>query len=179
VRRISVVGNSGSGKSTLSRALARRLGVLYLELDAVHHLPGWTPISPDAFAARVREAAAGDSWVIDGNYGAVRPIVWSRADTVVWMDPPRRTVMRRVLWRTVRRGVTRQTLWNGNRESLRNLFSRDPGVNIALWAWRNHAKYRDRYAAAAADPANEHLSFVRIGSRGDAQRQLDSAPPLK
>ena len=179
MRRVSVVGNAGSGKSTLSRALAARLGVPYLELDAVHHLPGWTPISPDAFAARVRETAAGDGWVIDGNYGAVRRLVWERADTVVWLDPPRRTVMRRVLWRTVRRGVTREPLWNDYRESLRNLFSRDPSANIALWAWRNHAKYRDRYEAAATDPANEHLSFVRVASGVDAQRLLDSASPLK
>ena len=176
MRRVSVVGNSGSGKSTLGRALAVRLGVPYLELDGIHHLPGWTPISPDAFVARVREAAAGDGWVIDGNYSVVRPLVWERADTVVWLDPPRRTVMRRVAWRTVRRGVTRQALWNGNRESLRNMFSRDPGVNIALWAWRRHAVYRDRYLAAAADPANERLTFVRVASAEDAQRLLDSAP---
>ena len=87
--------------------------------------------------------------------------------------------MRRVLWRTVRRGVTREPLWNGNRESLRNLLSRDPGVNIALWAWRNHAKYLERYSAAAADPAYRHLTFVRVASGADAQRLLNSTPPLR
>jgi hypothetical protein len=75
--------------------------------------------------------------------------------------------------------VTREPLWNGNRESLRNLFSSDPSANIALWAWRNHAKYRDRYSAAATDPANAHLTFVRVASGVDARRLLDSAPPLK
>jgi len=38
---------------------------------------------------------------------------------------PRWTVMRRLLARTVRRGIVRRELWNGNRESLRNLFSTD------------------------------------------------------
>ena len=181
MRRVNVKGTSGSGKSTFAKELARRLEVPYVELDALHHGPNWSEPSAEEFRARVSAAleAAPDGWVIDGNYGAVRPLVWERADTVVWLDPPRRTVMRRVLWRTVRRGVTREPLWNDNRESLRNLFSRDPSANIALWAWRNHAKYRDRYAAAAADPANERLSFVRVASGADAQRLLDSASPLK
>jgi hypothetical protein len=83
--------------------------------------------------------------------------------------------MQRVLWRTVRRGVTRRPLWNGNRESLRNLLSRDPNRNIALWAWRRHTVYRDRYTAAAADPAYGHLTFVRVASPDDARHVLDTA----
>lgn len=175
MQRVSVVGNSGSGKSTLGRALAARLGVPYVELDSIFHQPGWTALDPDEFAARVGAVAAGDGWVIDGNYNAVRALVWGLADTVVWVDPPRRVVMRRVLWRTVSRGILRRELWNGNRESLRNLLRRDPDENIALWAWRQHAVYRERYSAAATDPTYEHLRFVRIGTSADAERLLASA----
>ena len=85
------------------------------------HQPGWEPLPEDEFRRVVEAAAAGDSWVMDGNYSAVRPLVWARADTVVWLDLPRRTVMRQVIWRTLRRAVTRQELWNGNREPLRQL----------------------------------------------------------
>jgi adenylate kinase family enzyme len=172
MRRVSVAGNSGSGKSTLARELAQRLGVPHVELDGIYHQPGWTPLPEAEFVARVAEVAGTDGWVIDGNYSAARSAVWARADTVVWLDPPRRTVMRRVLWRTLRRGVTRRELWNGNRESLRNLLSRDPNVNIALWAWRNHSRSRDRYRAAALDPLYAHLHFVRVGTTEDVQRLL-------
>ena len=98
VQRVSVVGNSGSGKSTVARELAAALGVPYLELDSVFHQPGWEPLPEDEFRGVVEAAAAGDSWVMDGNYSAVRPLVWARADTVLWLDLPKWIVMRRVVW---------------------------------------------------------------------------------
>lgn len=170
MRRVSVVGNSGSGKTTLGRALAARLEVPFVELDAIYHLPGWTPIDVEPFRTIVAELAGGDGWVIDGNYGAVRDLVWARADTVVWFDLPRRTVMRQVLWRTVRRAVTRQQLWNGNRERLSSLLRLDPQRSLLRWAWTRHEVYRARYTSAAAE--REDLDFIRIGSHRDAARLL-------
>jgi adenylate kinase family enzyme len=175
VRRVSVVGNSGSGKSRLARKLAAALDVPYVELDAIFHQPGWVPLPDAEFTARVEAAAAADGWVIDGNYSTVRPVVWRRADTVIWFDLPRRTVMRQVVLRTIRRAVTREELWNGNREPWLNFFSRDPEKSIIAWAWTRHGVYRDRWRAAAADPANAHLTFVRIASRADARRIIASA----
>lgn len=172
MQRVSVVGNSGSGKSTLARRLAAVLGVPCLELDSVFHQPGWVPLPEKEFQELVRSRASTDGWVIDGNYSAVRSIVWAAADTVVWLDPPLRTVMRRVIWRTVRRAATRKELWNGNREPISNFFRWDPEQSIISWAWHSHDKYRARYAAAAADPANAHLTFIRLVSRRDVDRFL-------
>src|SRR6266571_7794353 len=81
VRRVSVVGSSGSGKSTLASELAARLHVPHVELDAIFHQPGWTPLPEEEFTAAVAAAVAADGWVVDGNYSAVRPLVWARADT--------------------------------------------------------------------------------------------------
>jgi adenylate kinase family enzyme len=171
VRRVSVVGNSGSGKSTLGRALAARLGVPFVELDAIHHLPGWEPIDATEFRRKVGEIVDGDGWVIDGKYSAVLDLVWARADTVVWFDLPRRTVIRQLLWRTVRRVVTREELWNGNREQLGNLFRLDPQKSLLRWAWTRHRVYRERYARAAGE--RQDLEFIRIGSRKDAARLVN------
>ncbi len=162
VRRVSVVGNSGSGKSTLARKLAATLGVPHLELDSVFHQPGWEPLPPDEFKRVVAARADEDGWVIDGNYSAVRPIVWARADTVVWLDLPRRTVMRQVTWRTVRRALTRQELWNGNREPLANFFRWDPEESVISGPGTSTVSTATRYAAAATDPANAHLTFIRL-----------------
>lgn len=176
MQRVSVVGDSGSGKSTLARALAARLGVPYLELDAVNHQPGWVPLPPDDLRRAVAATISGEGWVVDGNYSAVRQLVWERADTVVWLDLPRRTVMRQIIWRTLRRVALRQELWNGNRERWRNAVSLDPEKSIIAWAWHNHGKYRTRYPAAARDPANAHLTFLRLTSREEVARFL--ADPL-
>jgi adenylate kinase family enzyme len=161
VRRISVVGNSGSGKTTLARALAAELGVPHLELDSVFHQPGWQPLDRAIFIQRVDEFTQAPGWVVDGNYGAVRDLIWSRADTVIWLDPPRRRVMRQVIWRTLRRMATKAELWNGNREQWRNLLG-PPEESIIAWAWTKHRTYRDKYLAAQADPANARLRFVRV-----------------
>jgi len=177
---VSVVGNSGSGKTTLGRRLAALLDVPFVELDATHHLPGWQPIDPDEFTARVTERVAGEGWVIDGNYRAVvlDGPVWKHADTIVWLDLPRRTVMRQVVWRTLRRTATREELWNGNRELLRNLWRWDPRENIIRWAWTRHATVVTRYEAAIADPSHRHLTFIRLRTSAEADRWLASLGPV-
>ena len=164
-----MVGNSGSGKTTLARRLAATLGVPHLELDSVFHQPGWQPLEPGEFRRVVSDFTAAPGWVVDGNYSKVQDIVWSRADTVVWVDPPRHRVMRQVLRRTLRRTITRAELWNGNREPWTNLFRLDPEQSILAWAWTNHHKYRDRYLAAQADPALAHLTFVHVRTAADAE----------
>ncbi|WP_245993300.1 hypothetical protein [Xylanimonas allomyrinae] len=81
--------------------------------------------------------------------------------------------MRRVIRRTLARGITRRELWHGNRERLANLLSRDPEQNIVRWAWTEHARYRARYAAlAATDPR-----VVRLRSPREARRWLRSLDP--
>jgi len=174
VRRVSVVGTSGAGKSTFAGALAGVLGISWVELDSVYHQAGWTPLPVEEFRRRVAALASGPCWVIDGNYSAVRDIVWARADTVVWLDLPKRTVMRRVIWRTLRRVAGRAELWNGNRERWRNLFTLDVQESVIAWAWQTHGSRRERYAAALADPSASHLRVVRLRSPRAARRFLRS-----
>lgn len=175
VRRVSVAGTSGSGKSTLARELAYVLGVPCLELDSVFHQPGWAPLPRQEFRERVASFVAGDGWVVDGNYSKVRDLVWAKADTVVWLDLPRCLVMRRLIARTVRRVVTRRVLWNGNRESWRAFFSLDPERSIIVWGWTTHAANRKLYLTASTDPANAHLTFIRLRSPRAVQGLLAKA----
>ena len=164
MRRVSVIGSSGSGKTTTARALAERMGVPWLELDSVFHQPGWQPRPDPEFQADVESFVDGDGWVVDGNYTShgVAQIVWPRADTIVWLDPRRAVVMGRVIRRTVRRVITREELWNGNREPLSNLYSRDPEENIIVWAWTRYDHVRRKYERMAGEGTWDHARVVRL-----------------
>lgn len=172
MRRVTVVGTTGSGKTTLARALAERLGVPHVELDALHWGPNWTAVPKEELRARVSAALAGDGWVVDGNYRSVRDIVWARADTLVWLDYPLPLVMTRLARRTFGRAFRRERLWNDNRENLVTHFTRRD--SLFLWAVQTHPKHRREYPIELARPEHRHLAIVRLRSPGEAQQWLAS-----
>lgn len=110
--RVLVAGISGAGKTTVARALEQRFGLPRYELDALHHGPG--RVKRTEFEAEVAAFAAGARWVTEDQYhGVLGDLLWRRADTVVWLDLPRATVMRQVIRRSLLRAVRREVLWNG------------------------------------------------------------------
>lgn len=177
MKRVSVIGGSCTGKTTLSRELAVRLGVPFVELDALHHDAGWQEAPAEVLRERVETAlgAAPDGWVVDGNYhGKIGTYVQERADTVVFLDLPHRTAIRRVLWRTLRRSITREELWNGNRESLRLAVSRD---SIVWWVIRRHGSARTKWEPRLA-PLRD-VQIVRLRTPREVRDWLQSIQPTE
>jgi len=164
--RVVVVGSSGCGKTTLARRLAARLDAPYTELDALFWLPGWVGRPDDELRASVAEVAAGDRWVIDGNYERIRDLVWPRATAIVWLDYSFARVFSRVFRRTVRRAFTRETLFGGNRESWRMSFlSRE---SILLWMITHYHSRRREYTDLASS-----YPFRIFRRPRDTERWLD------
>ncbi len=144
--------------------MAEALGIPYIELDGIFHQPGWTRLPPGDFERRVASFVEGPAWVIDGNYSEVRPSVWSRADTVVYLDVSMATMLWRLVPRTIRRSYRQTELWNGNKESWANMISLDREVNIILWSTSTFARHRRKYRQAMVDPQWADVSFVRLCS---------------
>ena len=174
MRRVSVVGGSCSGKTTFARELARILGVPFVELDALNWQANWTMTDVATFQAGVRQATAGDGWVVDGNYGGrgASEIVWPRADALVWLDLPLPLTLVRMWRRTTRRIERQEPLWGGNRETIRNTFlSRE---SLFVWAVKTHWRRRRILSSAMSRPDLAHLEFHRLRSPADVRRWLDA-----
>ena len=172
MERIAVTGSTGSGKSTFARELARRLGVAYVELDALHWDPGWTSAPPEVLRTRAAEAMPADGgWVSDGNYRQVRDINWGRADTLIWLDYPFPLILWRLTRRTVWRGLKGTELYNGNRERLWGQFFTSD--SIFLWLFKSHWRRKREVSADLARPEYAHLRVLRFRRPSRAQAWLD------
>jgi len=171
LRRVNVKGTSGSGKSTFGRELAERLGVPFVELDALHHGPDWYQPSVEEFRATVLEAMAQlpDGWVIDGNYESkLGDTVIGPADTIVWLDLPLPLKLRRVWRRTIDRIRDDVELWSGNRESWRGAFWGPD--SLFWWMLKTHFRQRRTWPQLYGDDPR----FVRLCSVAEARSWLDA-----
>jgi len=144
LRRVSVVGTSCSGKTTFAKNLAQILNVKRIELDAINWLPNWVERPKEEFLGLVEKAAAGDSWVFDGNYTRTREIVWRRATAIIWLNYSFSRTFYRALNRTTHRVFTGERIYSGNRETFSKAFlSRD---SILLWVLTTYHEKRRRYS---------------------------------
>ena len=162
--RISIVGTTGSGKTTLAKALAAELGLPRIEMDAINWQAGWRDLNGNdvaEFAKRTTLATAADSWVCDGNYSAVRPIVWARATHLIWLDYSRWVIMPRVLRRSVLRALDGRELWpgTGNRENWRSWLDAEHPIR---WAWTSWARNRETYGRLIEAEETAHMQVFRL-----------------
>ncbi|MCF3964372.1 adenylate kinase [Streptomyces fuscigenes] len=169
LRRVLVVGSTGAGKTTMARALSRRLDLAYHEMDALYFGgPGWRV--NETFAEEVGALAEGPRWVVDSlGYPAVRDLLWEKADTIVWLDYPRRVIMPRVLRRSLRRSLLRERIFGGNRETWSGWLTRD---HPAWSAWTGHAARRAEIARRVGAERFAPLHVVRLSRPAHAAAWL-------
>ena len=170
MQRVLVVGITGAGKTTYARAVAARLGLPFAEVDALAFGPGWST-APD-LVERVDAITSQPGWVLDSyGYEAVRDLMWARADTLLWLDLPRRVTFLRALRRSAGRTLRRERVFGGNRETLRGWLSRD---HPAWWSWTQHGPRRAYLEQRSA--ATPHLKVHRLRTRAEAAAFLARLP---
>lgn len=171
VERVLFAGLGGSGKSTLAREVAERLNLPLTVLDDLYYGPGLS--LREDFVDAIDAVTGGSRWVIDSQGAPLsspappihRELMWDRADTVIWLDYPKRVVLARGFNRHLQRVLTRQRLWHGYVETFRDWF--DPGHPLRR-AWSGHAVRRLQLTERTTDPRWQPLTVVRLRHPRDA-----------
>lgn len=167
-RRVLVAGTAGVGKTTTAGRIAAAIGAPHTEIDGLYHGPGWTVLP--TFEQEVRRVTSAPTWVSEWQYRSVRALLVERADTLVWLDLPRRVAFWRLLRRTLRRRLRRTVLWNGNVEPpLWTFLTRRE--HILRWGIATRNAMREQVPALVPDAP--HLRVVRLRSQREIERFVE------
>jgi adenylate kinase family enzyme len=156
--RILVYGVTGSGKSTLAERISERLGIPWHSVDDLAWEPGWVEVPTEVQRERILEICRQREWVLDTAYSSWLDIPLASADLVVGLDFPRWLSLTRLIRRTVIRILTRETVCNGNRESMRSAWSSD---SIVVWHFRSFKRKRQRMRRWQAELADARVLLFR------------------
>lgn len=99
VRRVMIVGSGGAGKSALARQVGAITGLPVVHLDHHYWGPGWQPTPGPVWVEQQRALLAGPEWIADGHYGGTLELRARLADTIVFLDLPRRICLSRAVRR--------------------------------------------------------------------------------
>jgi adenylate kinase family enzyme len=164
---VLVYGVTGSGKTTLARQISERTALPWHSVDELTWEPGWVSVPLPEQRQRIAVICAQDRWILDTAYGQWLDLPMATVQLVAALDYPRWFSLARLIWRSVRRGVSRELVCNGNTESLLRMLSSD---SIIVWHFRSFARKRARIRAWAADPSGP--AVIRLTSPAATRRWL-------
>jgi adenylate kinase family enzyme len=78
----------GAGKSTFANKLGKKLGREVTHLDKIYYKPGWERRhqTREEWKQAIRDLAAREEWIIDGNYTSTLDIRLAAADTIIFFN---------------------------------------------------------------------------------------------
>lgn len=173
-RRIALLGCNGAGKSTLARTLGKLLCLEVFHLDRMWWQGGGYRIvgqktadahamDPQAFLRLQEGLVSQDRWIIDGGRADLS-VRLARADTVIFLDLPRRTCMWRMAKRT---GSPRPDYPPDVQESWRWM------MVLLRWMWSYPKRKRPGMVAAVEEYAG-HANVIWCRSASDVRQLVES-----
>ncbi len=178
-RRIIIVGPSCSGKSTLGEALAKRLQLPFIELDALFWKPNWEESGEAEFREKLIEAHGGDGWVSAGNYlRHTKDVTWPLAETVIWLDFPLWLTVPRILRRSWVRWRAKELLWGTNYERFWDQLKLwSPKDSLIAYTISRHRRHQRAFGELLAESAASGRAFLRLRSSEEVRLLLEHLAP--
>lgn len=167
MKRIAIIGSPGAGKSTFARQLGDITGIEVFHLDRLFWKPGWVETPRQAWEELQRRLVERPIWIIDGNYGATMDIRIQAADTVIFLDFPRRVCLWRVAKRIFRfRGRTRPDMGEGCPDKIDMEFLR--------YIWRFRKREQDRIERRLDEAKETGKQVIWLKTRSEVREYLAS-----
>lgn len=159
MHRVLILGSPGAGKSTFAKKLAAQPGLPLTHLDDLYWETGWVNVQREVWLGRLQEALDGENWIIDGNYGSTLEIRAARADTVIFLVPPREICTWRMLWREL----------SGKHPHISGLKPRLPEWEFVRYTWAFPSKVNRMLEVLAQ---NQPLQVFLIRNDREAKQVL-------
>jgi len=166
MKRIIIVGTTGCGKTTVGKALSKKLGISFTDLDDLFWLPNWTPRPWEEFTQLIQEKTSSPTWIISGNQSKTRYLFWAKADTIIWLDLPFYLIFYQILKRSFVQSISREKICNGNKQTFKQFFW------LIRWLFSSFFRRRKTYQALCYSEEKKSSRWIHLKSRRQVNQFL-------
>lgn len=142
MKRVAIIGCPGVGKTTFAIKLAAKTKLPLIHLDYYYHQNEHDYYhDKQAWIKRVELLIAQDKWIMDGNYSSTFEQRFKRADTIIFIDFPRRMA----LWGVVKRRIHYR---NKQRQEMPSDWKEKANLEFLTYVWNFKRKHRSKQLSA-------------------------------
>ena len=164
-RRIAIFGRAG--KTSLAKAIATKHALEFIEIDWIHFMPNWQERSDDEILEIVTQKMDGAEagWIVDHHWPSTVTAVLGKADTLILINLPWRSLFWMYLKRSIKRSWTGELIAGGNKETWRlNFASRESHL------WHTIKTRKNDYRAHFEPQIPEGTAYYLIESLAELNR---------
>ncbi len=104
-KKIIVFGLTASGKTTLARKISQILKIKIYHTDNFAYIKKWTKkATEEEFMKKLKEAVKKEKWILEGVHSEWMSKAIKKADLVIFINPNKITLAKRVLKRSKKKG---------------------------------------------------------------------------